>query len=146
MKVISKVVGAAVLMVLGTVFQAQALPITPDLAVATGLQNNTNDLEDFLFLNGLDITDLYKAEVPSGEDGAFAGAYETTFTGAPGDISGANIVYTGPGAAITIQPSFQYPSSRWRCDYQSSGLCPAWAWTSAPKVQRLTSLSPLELS
>jgi hypothetical protein len=115
MKAISKVVGAAVLMVLGTAYQAQALAITPALAIASGNQTSQSDIDTALAALGVPLPEKYKQDVGGAESGPLAGSYNTVFLSTPTDPSGATITYTGgpivgPTAYLLVKDGAQTPA------------------------------------
>jgi hypothetical protein len=81
---------AAAMAVVGFVASAQAYTITPNFPeVATG-PNGTTPSQ----IAGL--TDLYKSEVPSGEEGSFQNSYSTVYDNDPNDPADATITHDGP--------------------------------------------------
>ncbi len=120
MRAISKVIGAAMLMVLGTAFQAQALPITPTSGVLNTSRWVGNDTEQPEIDDAIDgilgaSVELYKQNVGGSESGALAGSYVTTFSNSAADPSDALIDYisgsfVGPTAYLLVKDGKQTPA------------------------------------
>jgi len=106
MRPISKVIGAAMLIVLGTAFQAHALAITPTLATDSGPETSQKAINAILLAEwGIVGPELYKSDVDGGvESGALTGSYMTTYI-PPTDPSGADIEYTG-GSVVSGNPIY----------------------------------------
>jgi hypothetical protein len=95
-----KTLAAALMMVLGLAFQAEALSITPADAIESGNQTSNSQILTFLAGQGYVLNGVYKDNVGGQEEGPLQGSYDTTYTG---DLSGFTIVYTGgPIAAPTV--------------------------------------------
>src|SRR5688572_373336 len=87
--------------VMTTQVQAVTISITPASAIASGPENNIDDILPIIAPLVAPSTFQYKAEVDGGlEEGALIGSYKTTFKDTPLDPSGATIVYTG-GAHVS---------------------------------------------
>jgi hypothetical protein len=109
--------GLLVLFTLGMAYNAYALDISPGAPsqVGSGPENSTNQAESAAEVAcGCTLTLAYKGE--GGEEGPFAGSYNTTFSNTPGDPSNAEITYvsgpliTGGSIYLMVKGGSQDPS------------------------------------
>jgi hypothetical protein len=121
MRAISKVIGVAMLMVLGTALQAHALAITPSTGTLNvtrwvGNQNGQDQIDAAIAPIIGTSTELYKQDVGAGSDsGALAGSYSTVFLNTAADPSGATITHVsgpvvGPTAYLLVKDGNQEPA------------------------------------
>lgn len=109
-----KAMAAAVAMVLGVTFQAQALTIVPGDAIESGDQTSNAAILTYLAGLGYDLNSLYKDNVGGVEEGPFAGSYETTYN-PPADPEDFLITYVGgpiigPPAYLLVKDGSQSPA------------------------------------
>ena len=114
MKVSALKVIAAVVMVLGMSFQAQAAPIvvspsttacgSPVCLFASGNENDTNDILDVIAGLLGDLNELYKSDQGGPDSGPGAGWYDTTYD-PPDDPEDALIQWLG-GSFINQTPLY----------------------------------------
>jgi hypothetical protein len=104
MKIVNKLVVVAVL---AMAINAQALLLTPATATWQGSIPNNPDADAVETITGTSaqLTLAYKNDVGGGEQGSFAGSYQTTYFNTPLDPKDAEIKYTG-GTAISGNPIY----------------------------------------
>jgi hypothetical protein len=95
--------GLAVLLALGMAYNAHALDLTPAGPGLVGSGSETGDPEVIAAAQaacGCTLTGVYKSNVGGGDEGPFAGTYDTTFSNTPSDPEDALIEFVS-GSPIT---------------------------------------------